>query len=278
MLGGLARRATVIREIQEEVEGERPVLVVDTGDTLHSSLLVESESAQGARKRAYGILDALGRMGYAAMSLGPRDLVGGHGNLVSASQDAGVRLLGANLHVSPRRRPFHSYEIMDLDGLRVGLVGLSTAEHCVQVSAAFRAAGVTASDPVEAASGSLKELEGKTDLVIILGNLRDDEIEGLAEDVEGAHLLLTGGRGPLILGEERGDMLRYEPGSRGQLLIRLDVALRGEGRLVDRRSRRDPRVSGAGGVVSSRPIILEEHVAEDPSIVSLIEGLGPNDD
>ena len=269
MLGGLARRATAIDGIRTEAaEAGRSLLVIDTGDNLFAEALVHLAEREEARTRARGIMRAMGEMSYVAMAVGARDLAGGYELLLSASQNAGVRLLAANLEVSGGRVPIDAYEIIEAGKVRVALLGLASADHSVQVSEVFRSAGVLASDPVTAAKNAIEEIGDRADIVIILGNLSEREVIRVGAEVSGAHLLLTGGGGHLTMAEEQREMLRYEPGSLGQILLQLDISPTPGTRLMDPRSRYS-RTEPAAANVTSQVHPLHMEIAEDPRIKAI---------
>lgn len=263
----------MIEEVSGEARAEgRGVLILDSGDSLYRGVVPEEPASTPARRSATAIVKAMGQMGYAAMAVGPKDLIGGYDDLLSASQDAGIRLLAANLRVSGGRFPFRPHEIVEVGGRRVGIIGLATADHSVQAAEIFRAAGVMATDPVEAARAAVEEISSDVDLVIILANLSQGEALAIGREVEGAHLLLGSGTGRILLAEEHEHLLRYEPGNRGQFVLQLDVAAEAGGRLVDRRSRRGEPDAGEANVSSMTHALLPD-VASDAKIDSLVSEL-----
>jgi 2',3'-cyclic-nucleotide 2'-phosphodiesterase (5'-nucleotidase family) len=264
----------VVGEVRATARGsDRPVFLVDTGDTLHAHHTIAAGETARIRRTARFILEAMGELGYHAMAVGPRDLVVGFDTLTEAAQAAGVRLLAANLRVSGQRRPFRAHEIIEEGGVRIGLIGLASADHDTRTAQVFLDAGVTATDPVAAAQAAVAELAGQADLLVILGNLTAREARAVARAVPEARLFLAGGSGHLIGGEPVNDaVLLYEPGHRGQVVLELSMTLRGSGPLVELGDDPEPgeRTVGSGGTVRTRFRPLDTDVPDAPEMAARV--------
>ncbi len=77
--GGLAKRARVLRALEEEVGG---FALLDAGDALFPNEVINSANRAPRVEMAKGILEALNQMDYDAVALGPLDLERGTPSLV----------------------------------------------------------------------------------------------------------------------------------------------------------------------------------------------------
>lgn len=244
----------------------------------------------------------MGELGYAAMAVGERDLAGGLDALRTQASKGGVTLLSANL-VDPQGAPvFEASKVVQVGVVRVGLVGLSTADPKIEGARAYLKARLSATDPVEAAKKAVAALP-RVDVVVLLGHLRTVEARRVARAVPEAKLVLISDSGRFTrVGEYVGGAVLYEGGQRGQILMQLEVVLTGEGALQDTASTREAkdlltkleaqlrqlspdagasfeRVKqrleraraqagrvGRGGFVTLVPVMLDQRVESDPEV------------
>lgn len=194
-------------------------------------------------------------MGYAAMAVGDKDLAGGLEALKAQGKAAGVRLLSANLVDHDGKPAFDGTAEVDVGGVKVGLVGLSSATPDVAGQRAYLLSKLTAQDPVPVAQAAAKALAKKVDLVVVLGRITVVEARRIGDAVPEARLVLVGGNGRLTgQGQPFGGSLVYEGGRRGQALLTLSVALTGKGPLADR-SRLQNDAKGLAAMESRRKAV-----------------------
>ncbi len=171
-LGGIARRATLVRQLRQQLG---PVLLLDAGDTFQGTPYFN---------RYKGRLDyQLMRMvGYDAGTLGNHDFDNGVGMLVEAM--AGMEQLN---HANPAfafvncnydctgapalRKRIRPYLIRQFPGLRVGVTGVGIA--FAGLVAPKNHEGITWKDPYESLKPVVKRLREveKVDLVVVLSHL-----------------------------------------------------------------------------------------------------------
>lgn len=96
-------------------------LVLDSGNALFRNAGTATEAD---RARAAFIFEVMGRLGTRAMAVGQRDLSAGTAYLEALGKKGPVRLLSANL-VRGGKRVFEAGTVVEVAGVRVGLVGLS---------------------------------------------------------------------------------------------------------------------------------------------------------
>lgn len=165
------------------------VLVLDAGDTLHGMPIVNISKGENAVK----VLDAVG---YEYMALGNHDFNYGWERLLELRDMAGFKMLSANILKENGEYLFTPYEIKEIDGVKIGIFGLTTPETTYKTSP-DNVKGLVFADPAEVAEKMVKELEGKADVIIALVHIGLDESsvitsKQLAEKVEGIDVIIDG--------------------------------------------------------------------------------------
>jgi 2',3'-cyclic-nucleotide 2'-phosphodiesterase (5'-nucleotidase family) len=195
MLGGLARRATLLKNLQSQ---GGPVLAVDSGD-LFFDITTDQADVKKALTKARLIAQAYRQMGIVAVNVGDRDLSQG---LDFLKQEAaqGLPLISANLVDAVQRQPiFPPAVIREVSGVRIAFVGLlrSSLPPASEKSLAGKA---LVEDPLETARKVVAGLKGKTDLVILLSDLGWDQDVGMAKEIAGIQFILGGHEGRATTG------------------------------------------------------------------------------
>jgi 5'-nucleotidase/UDP-sugar diphosphatase len=249
MLGGLARRATLLKNLQNQ---GGPCIAVDSGDLFFDQTQDQADVKKVLAK-ARLIAQAYRLMGIAAVNVGDRDLSQG---LDFLKQEAaqGLPLISANLvDAVQRQRIFPPSVIREVSGKRIAFVGLlrSPLPPVIEKSLQGKAA---VEDPMEAARKVVAELKGKADLVILLSDLGWDQDISIAKAVAGSQFILGGHEGRAVAGPfQQGETFivqSYQKGMyAGELALPLEktgALFQDEGRItriqeqlneLDRRSR-----------------------------------------
>ena len=202
-LGGLARKATVLTELQRE---GREVILVDGGDLFFSAAHLAETPLARQKIKARALVDGYNRMGTAAITIGESDLAGGLAFLQEMAALAEFPILSANLKSADGALLFPPAVTVDKGGLKVALVGVS--------SRLPDGAGYRFDDPLVALREHLPAAAEGADLVVLLfhGATTDREriaAAGLPIDlILHSHLkgvaqtLRTGGIPVALLGSE----------------------------------------------------------------------------
>lgn len=201
---GAGALVQTIRKLSER--NPRGTLILSAGDMLTGTI----EADMLASKPVLAVME---RAGLAAMALGNHEF-----NL-PAERLAGVAkslpLLAANVvrkdngNLPDFVKP---YIIVNRSGVNIGIVGLATPE------SAYKAHPREASrykflDPVESANKAIREIAGKTDIIILLTHLGSEqtadgqlkgEVTGLIGKVPGAAAIITGHSHKRVAVEIRG--------------------------------------------------------------------------
>ncbi|HOE57878.1 MAG TPA: metallophosphatase, partial [Bacillota bacterium] len=208
---GFAKIAAKVRELRDSGEN---VLVLDAGDTFHGqtiSTLVQGES----------VAKVMDTIRYDAMVPGNHDFNYGQERLAELDKLTDFPIISANVLKADGTPLFTPYIIKEFNGVKVGIFGLSTPETAYKTNP-NNLKGLTFDDPVIAAEKILKELEGKTDIVIALSHLGLDEgsihtSKLVAERVKGIDLIIDG-HSHTVLNEglKVGDTLIVQTGEYGK--------------------------------------------------------------
>ena len=244
--GSLAQVASLVAAARAEAPG--PVLLVDSGDTLQGSPLeVFSHVEWGGPSPT---IAAMNTIGYAAMAVGNHEFNFGREVLERARRQAEFPFLSANVIDTATGAPaFQPYRIVELDGVRVGLLGLTTSavpgwedpEHI---------AGLAFEPLVATARRWVAELAPRTDLIVVLAHsgLEDVDAAGRVDDtdpenfvrrlaeVPGIDVILAGHTHRDVAPTLLGRTIVAQPRARAASVVRLELHLaghRGDWRLAD---------------------------------------------
>ncbi|WP_019229300.1 5'-nucleotidase C-terminal domain-containing protein [Sedimentibacter sp. B4] len=183
---GFAKIATLIKEARLS---DPNTLLLDAGDTLHGMPIVNISKGQNAVK----VLEATG---YDYMTLGNHDFNYGQERLLELKNMSSVGMLSANVLDKDGKSLFTPYVIKEINGVKVGIFGLSTPETAYKTSPA-NVEGLTFANPVETAQKIVNEIKDQTDVIIGIVHLGLDggsefTSERLAKEVEGIDVLIDG--------------------------------------------------------------------------------------
>ncbi|MFC0387308.1 bifunctional metallophosphatase/5'-nucleotidase [Muricoccus vinaceus] len=262
--GGAARLAGAIGEAMAaaRAEGRAPFLL-DAGDQFMGSLYYTHHRglAEAAVQRAVGTM---------AMALGNHEFDNGPENLARYAAAVPFPLLSANLHTAEEpllRDRVQAFTVLESDGARIGVVGLTTPDTAGSSSPGPR---LRFTDPLEAADRAAFALRRQgVGTVVVLSHLGLPADRHLAAEVEGidavigghSHLLLANGLAgavgpsPLLVAGKGRDVRIATVACHGRYLGRMDLDLGADG-----------QVAAHGGSV--RPI--GAGVAEDPAVAAIV--------
>lgn len=161
--GGVARRATLIKQVREENPN---LLVIDAGDVFQGTPYFNFYKGEVEYR-------AMSEIGYDAGTLGNHEFDNGVDALVAAMKFARFEFVSANYDVrgTALEQRVKPYIVRNIGGIRVGLFGLGISPVGLITPANFK--GVTYRDPVAAARQvvtQLREVE-KCELVVGMSHL-----------------------------------------------------------------------------------------------------------
>ncbi len=192
MLGGLARRVSLVEKLKSE---GKPVLDVDSGN-LFTDMRAGVDNKQSLT-RAQLISRAYRRAGVAAINVGPLDLVQG---LAFLREEAsrGLPLISANLVEPKSRTPiFRPYIIKKVGKTSIAFFGLLSPAINPAIPKTEREK-IMVQDPAQTARAVFDKLRGKADVIILLSALDQYGQREVVKAVSGINFVLGGHEGRYI--------------------------------------------------------------------------------
>jgi 2',3'-cyclic-nucleotide 2'-phosphodiesterase (5'-nucleotidase family) len=197
-------------------------ILVDAGDAIHGMPLVVFSEGMSA-------IQLMNKAGYRFMVPGNHEFNYGYERLLELAEEAEFNMLAANIAFTATGEPlFDAYDIIEVDGIKVGFFGLSTPETPIRTHPAH-VIGLTFGDPVPAAKQAVAALQAAgADVIIAITHLGedDDEIIAVAEAVEGIHVIIDGhSHTRLDEGRVVGDTLIAQTGAHGAFLGKVVIVV-----------------------------------------------------
>jgi 5'-nucleotidase / UDP-sugar diphosphatase len=210
-VGGIAEISTVIRSA-------KPDLVLDAGDISTGTFL--ADEFKGAPT-----IQAMNKIGYTAGTIGNHEFDYGQDALRLRLREAKFPVLSANLQTPVSE--IKKYTIVNARGIRFGLIGLTT-EDVKTKSHPNKVGGVTVFDTVKTLEQVLPEVRQKTDFIVTLVHLEDDEEKRVASAFPEIRLIIGGHNhdalGPIWLDKT----LVAKTGVAGRNVGRVDLDFQGK--------------------------------------------------
>jgi len=233
--GGFAKIATLVNDARKEIEAEGgKVLFLHAGD-------VNTGVPESDQLDAVPDFSTLHYMGVDAMALGNHEFDIPLDVLKMQERVAGFPFLSANFVDRNVYPVFKPYIIKDLNGLKVGIIGVTT-EQTTQLEPIYLGENKFES-ALEAVKDYLPEVKEKSDVVIVLGHLGYKEYpvlpvgyttsDELASKVDGITAIIDGHTHSLITnGDIINNTVIAQAGEWGKNLGRVDLWIE-NGRLID---------------------------------------------
>ncbi len=242
----MARRATFIN--QEKTRNPY-TLVLDAGD----SLIGDQDPA--LRTQGKSSVEAMNRLGYDAMALGPADLALGLATLRARMAEARFPMLSANAVLTGTDELVaQPYTVRELAGHRIALIGLSGGSGTAEVAVR---------DPLAAAGKIVPEARLVADIVILVSHAGQMIDQQIADQVPGIAAIVSGG-----MGARR---TAWESAATGVPIYHADQALPGHaGRMLGVGKLN----FDAGGKLLSQKwqhIALNPEIADDPAMSAWVQ-------
>lgn len=183
MAGGYARIASVLKEARNDRPGQ--VMVMDGGDTLHGTYPV-------VRSKGEAILPVLNRLGIEAMTA-HWEFAYGPEELAKRTAALDYPLLAANVRrEEDGERPYPATIVKELDGLRVGVIGLACPIVDKTMPPHF-STGLRFGTGREEIPGLVRQLreDDRVDLVVLLSHAGFPQDMQMVAEVDGIDVCLS---------------------------------------------------------------------------------------
>lgn len=222
-LGGLARRASYLKSIEDKVSN---CALVEVGDVLGD--MKEKE------KKADVIFRSISQMGYDVMNLGEMDFSSGRTVLENQVRNLSFPAISANILDTDTGRLFAAqpYIIKTVpNGLRIGIIGVLSDKFPIRLPPGEKE--LRAIPAVDALQQYLPEVDQESDIVIVLSHLGIFDSTNLARSVSGIDVIISGHGGhgiekPIVVN----DTIIVQTRDKGTHLGRLDLALGEDGKIL----------------------------------------------
>lgn len=189
--GGVARRATLIRDVRKQMKN---VLVLEVGSSLASGPDDGNAQKEDLDKKRSGIyLDALKLMGYDAVLMDGQAFAFGEKFIEQYRRD--LPFVSANIS-----GPVVPFVVKDFGGLRVGIIGITEASAVKKGAGDWR-------EPAAVLLQVIAELKKKgAEIIILLSAQTPQEDERMLKSVKGIDVVINGSKnfGSVIPGEVQG--------------------------------------------------------------------------
>ena len=226
--GGLARAATVVRQIRAEMPN---VLLLEGGDVIHGQ--PEDYLSGGA-----ATISAMNAVGYDVMTAGNHEFDFGLQVTQDAMRRASFPFLAANIRAASggqwdRLQP---HIIKEIQGVRVAIFGLATLD-TITLHWPPSISDIFIDDPIETAKRVVPELRKQADVVIALSHMGVNPDKQMAAEVPGIDFIV-GAHTHTTIPEWTwiGDTLVTQTGYGARNLGRIDFIVRKDGDSADLRS------------------------------------------
>jgi 2',3'-cyclic-nucleotide 2'-phosphodiesterase (5'-nucleotidase family) len=222
-IGGFANLSAHVNRERSRGGG---VLLLDAGDLMTGNPICEYDYAS---VRGGPLVEFMNLVGYDAMALGHHEFDFGPANLDRVLGLAHFPILSANTHrASGELCADEAFHIFDVEGVRVGVIGLMT-EDLGRIVDRTSLAGVKTTPVIAAAREIVREIDGQTDLIVLLTHVGFDEDRTLARKVEGIDVIVGGhSHTPLREPFVENDVIIVQAGAHNRELGRLKLTVVGD--------------------------------------------------
>ena len=261
---GMAARMTLVNQIREEVQAEGGNVLLLSGGDINTG--VPESDLQDAVPDFMG----MNLLGYDAMAVGNHEFDNPRAILDMQQDLAKFPFLSANIIDEKTGKPlFKPYTLIDVNGLRVAIMGLTTTDTPKQTSPE-NVAGLRFEEPVTVAAELVPELEKKADVIIAsthMGHYVDAQYGvnapgdvTLARSVDGIDLIVGGhSQDPLFKPDQQNGTYIVQAQEWGKFVGRADFEFKnGELSLVDYK------------LIAVNPKNAEVKIAQDTAMLELL--------
>lgn len=264
-----------ISQLAGEIPGN--ILILDAGDALHGQ--ITANLSEGA-----SMVELMNEVGYSAMAVGNHEFNYGLERLEELSEMMDFPLLAANVKTSNGNNLFQSYEVFVMDGVKVGVFGLTTPE-TISASDPRIIKGLIFDDPVKTAELMVETLKDENcDIIIALTHMGIDDLSDSANrsntlaKVSGIDVIIDGhSHTTLENGLLAGDTLIVQTGEYGQDIGVVEITVNGENINKTAKLIPVPTDDEESELIADKAILnkISELDAANESVTSVLAGYTP---
>ncbi|MFC3767527.1 bifunctional metallophosphatase/5'-nucleotidase [Paenibacillus sp. GCM10012303] len=243
-IGGLAHMSKIINDTRAI---QPNTLLVDGGDAPYNTNI-------GNLFEGRSTIDVMNAMKYDAMVLGNHDFDFPFHVLESNAKRADFPFLSANtLYKGANPEFLQSYVIKELDGIKIGIVGI-TDDESHYYTHPKNVEGVSFQNEFEAARQTVDAVKDRTDVVIALAHMHGDN-PVLPAKVGGIDVEIGGGQDVVEFPQIIGDTWLISPGKHAEVLNQINLNM----------------MNGSMLGLNFAHIFLTENLEEDAAVASIID-------
>ena len=177
-------------------EKQMPLLLVDTGGYIPSR-------GRDMKLRADVSLKGMTHIGYDVLNLGPSDFYFGPDYLQEMASDLSIPFVSTNLLPVAEKKNlwFKNYLIREINGVRIGILGLISPESFEALPNRSEITGIRAVPPDLVLKEAVPRIRERVDVVLLLSHLTPEETDLLLNEVSGIDIAIVA-----CTTEECGDM------------------------------------------------------------------------
>lgn len=237
--GSLSQIATKVNEIRTTTPN---VILVDAGDTIQGNF-IETFKQDAISPMMLG----LNALKYDVWVLGNHEFDFGLASLDRSIKQFKGKVLTANI-IKDDGRPFlPAYTIIEKQGVKIGIIGVSTPMTAQFAQGTDRVKGLNFVNPNEAVKKAVKQLAGKVDAIVLVSHMGLDN-ENLLKDTGNTDIAMANPQLDAIVAGHMhvkidkayvNQVIITEPGKYGQALSRIDLTFapqEGRYQLVEKNS------------------------------------------
>jgi 2',3'-cyclic-nucleotide 2'-phosphodiesterase (5'-nucleotidase family) len=183
-IGGIARRATLVKRLRSELEGRgTTVWLIDAGDFVEGTPFSTEYHGEAD-------IEAMNAAGYNFGTLGNHEFNNSLATLKKMIGMVRFEMLCANATETATGKPLvPASDVKQVGALKIGIFGLITHEAGTYTAGKE---GVTIAGEIETAERMTKELRAKADIVIAISHSGEDYDERIARAVPGLDIIVGG--------------------------------------------------------------------------------------
>ena len=180
-LGGIARRAALIKQIKTQTPG---TLVLDAGDVFQGTPIFTFYQGEADYK-------TMDQAGYDATTVGNHELDNGLANLLKQAKGRDFKIINSNMLDHSGKPIFLRKHVFERNGLKIGVFGVLGDDAQGAVARKHQKDYVFV-PPLDIAQKLTDELRKEADLVVMLSHSGLEEDTDLAKKVKGINLIVGG--------------------------------------------------------------------------------------
>ncbi|GIP35221.1 5'-nucleotidase C-terminal domain-containing protein [Paenibacillus sp. J2TS4] len=214
VIGGLAKMSHILKETRKK---QPNTLLVDAGDAPYNTNI--GNLFEGA-----STIEVMNEMNYDAMVLGNHDFDFPFDVMERNAESAQFPFLSANTLYNQQKPSFlHSSVIKEVDGVRIGIVGV-TDDESHYYTHPKNVEGISFIDHFEAAQREVDELREQTDVIIALAHLHGDN-PVLPTKVKGIDVEIGGGQDVVDFPKLIDGTWLISPGKHAEVLNQINIQM-----------------------------------------------------